>query len=229
MPYWQAVRQNPLLPVRDRWRNPAVGPMDGRPGQVIVVNIILSRGYREFSDYDFEGLGEPSGWARLRCRTDALRKHPDVKRIGLDRPDAPAGRARTKARNFCRWICAARRSRLVHHGSRQAILGFAGSADLRPRRRAGATVWTRDCRYRTEPGPADASADCRQHAHLAARSRPSRNTAVSVMALLHRRRWPDRRSRSPRQDSGSDKLTLDQRDAIRMSAAGLSSRSTACA
>ncbi len=27
-----------LLPARDRWRNPAVGPMDGRPGQAMVAN-----------------------------------------------------------------------------------------------------------------------------------------------------------------------------------------------
>jgi hypothetical protein len=132
--------QNLLLPIRDRWRNPAAGPMDGRPGQAIVVKLVCRGACREFSDYDFEGLGGPSRWARLRRRTDALCQYPDVKRIGLDRPDAAIGRARTKARNLCRLICAAGRSRLVHHGFGQTVPGFAGSADPRPRRKAAATV-----------------------------------------------------------------------------------------
>jgi hypothetical protein len=158
--------------------------MDGSCAQAIVVKLVCRGACREFSDYDFEGLGGPPGWARLRCRTDALRKHPDVERIGLDRPDAAAGRARTKARDFCRSICAAGRSRLVHHGFGQAVLGFAGSAGPRPRRRAGATARTpRDGRYRTEPGPAHASTGCRQHAHLAARSRPGCNSMVCVIAI----------------------------------------------
>jgi hypothetical protein len=29
-----------LLPVRDRWRNPAVGPVDGHPGQAMVVKLV---------------------------------------------------------------------------------------------------------------------------------------------------------------------------------------------
>jgi hypothetical protein len=159
------------LPVRDRLRNLAVGPMDGRPGQAMVMKLACRGACREFSDYDFEGLGGPSRWARLRHRTDALCQHPIVKRIGLDRPDAAAGRARTKTRNLCRFIRASGQSRLVHHGFGQAVPGFAGSADPRTRR-AGAPVRTpRDGRYRAEPGPADASTGCRQHAHLAARSR----------------------------------------------------------
>jgi hypothetical protein len=107
--------QNLLLPVRDRWRNPAVGPMDGWPGQAIVVKLVCRGAYREFSDYDFKGLGGPSRWMRLRRRTDTLCQRPDVERIRLDRPDAAVGRARTKARDFCRCIRAAGRSRLVHH------------------------------------------------------------------------------------------------------------------
>jgi hypothetical protein len=162
-----------------------VGPMDGRPGQAIVVKLVCRGACREFSDYDFEGLGGPSGWARIRCRTDALRKHPDFERIGLDRPDAAAGRARAKARDFCRCICAAGRPRLVDHGIGQAVLGFAGSADSRPPRRAGATARTpRDGRCRAETGPADASTGCRQHAHLAARSRSGCNSMVCVIAIL---------------------------------------------
>jgi hypothetical protein len=129
---------------------------------------VVSRGAcREFSDCDFEGLGGPSGWARVRCRTDALRKHPDLKRIGLDRPDAAVGRARTKARDLCRCIRAAGRPRLAHHGFGSPVPGFSGSVEPSLRRRAGATVWTqRGGCYRTEPGPADASTGCRQHAHL---------------------------------------------------------------
>jgi len=172
------------LPVRDRWRNPAVGPMDGCLGQAIVVKLVCRGACREFSDYNFEGPGGPSGWARLRHRTDALRQRPDVKRIGLDRPDAAVRRARTKALNFCRCICAAGRPRLVHHGWGKAVPGFAGSADPRPRRRAGATVRTlRDGRHRTEPGPADTSTGCRQHAHLAAGSRSGRNAAICVIGI----------------------------------------------
>jgi hypothetical protein len=152
---------------KSRW-----GPMDGRLGQAMVVKLVCRGACREFSDYDFKGLGGPSGWARLRHRTDSLCQHPDFKRIGLDRPDAAVGRARTKPRNFCRCICAAGRSRLVHHGFGQAVPGFAGSADPRPRRKAGATGRTpRDGRYRTQPGPADASTGCRQYAHLAVRPR----------------------------------------------------------
>jgi hypothetical protein len=74
--------QNLLLPVRDRLRNLAAGPMDGRPGQARVVKLVCRGACREFSDYDCEGVGGPSGWARLRCRTDALCKYPDVERIG---------------------------------------------------------------------------------------------------------------------------------------------------
>ena len=48
----------------------------------------------EFSDYDFEGLGRSSGWSRVRQRIDTLRQHSDVKRIGLDGPDAAPCRAR---------------------------------------------------------------------------------------------------------------------------------------
>src|SRR5882757_5718104 len=121
-----------LLPVRDRWRNPAVGPMDGCLGQAIVVKLVCRGACREFSDYNFEGPGGFEGWASLRHRTDALRQRPDVKRIGLDRPDAAVRRARTKARNFCRCICAAGRPRLVHHGWGKAVPGFAGSADPPP-------------------------------------------------------------------------------------------------
>jgi hypothetical protein len=40
--------------------------------------------------------GHPDGRASVNELT--RRQHPDVKRIG---PDAPVGRARTKARNFC--------------------------------------------------------------------------------------------------------------------------------
>ncbi len=161
------------------------GPIDGRLGQAIVVKLVCRGVCREFSDYNFKSLGGPSGWARLRHRTDALCQHPDVKRIGLDRPDATVGRSRAKARNFCQFICAAGRSRLVHHGFGQAVLGFLGSADPRTRRRAGATIRTpRDGRYHTEPGPADASTGCRQHAHLAVRSRSGRNTAVCMIAIL---------------------------------------------
>lgn len=77
------------------------GGTDGRvPGTSYCGELVCRGACREFSDYDFEGSGGPSGRARLRCRTDALRQHPDVKRIGLDRPDAPVGSARTKARNF---------------------------------------------------------------------------------------------------------------------------------
>ena len=146
------------------------GGTDGRaPGTSYGGELVGRGACREFSDYNFEGPGGPSGWARLRHRTDALRQRPDVKRVGLERPDAAAGRARTKARNFCRCIRAAGRSRLVHHGFGQAVPGFAGSADSSLHRRAGATVRTlRDGRYRTEPGSADASTGCRQHAHLAA-------------------------------------------------------------
>lgn len=75
---------------------------DGRsPGTSYGGELVCRGACREFSDYDFEGPSGPSGWVRLRHRTDALRQRPDVKRIGLDRPNAPAGRARTKARNFC--------------------------------------------------------------------------------------------------------------------------------
>jgi hypothetical protein len=54
-----------------------------------------------------------------------------------------------------------------------AVPGFAGSACPRSPARERATVRTRRAgRYRTDPSPADASTGCRQHAHLAARSRP---------------------------------------------------------
>jgi hypothetical protein len=32
------VGRDLLLPVRDRWKNPAAGPMDDRPGQAMVAN-----------------------------------------------------------------------------------------------------------------------------------------------------------------------------------------------
>jgi hypothetical protein len=154
--------------------------MDGSLARAIVVKLVCRGACREFSDYNFEGLGGPSRWARL----DALCQHPDVKRIGLDRPDAAPGRARTKARDFCRCFCAAGRSRLVDHGFGQAVLGFAGSADPRPSRGAGATVPTPgDGHCRIEPSPADTATCCRQRAYFAAPSRSGCHSMVCVIAI----------------------------------------------
>ena len=71
----------------------------------------------------------------------------------------------------------------ITDGGRQFLASLEAPTP-RPRRRAGATVRTlRDGRHRTEPGPADTSTGCRQHAHLAAGSRSGRNAAICVIGI----------------------------------------------
>src|ERR1700694_761007 len=82
--FWEAL----VSVARQRQVGKSRGGTGGRaPGTGYGGKLVCRGACREFSDYDFEGLGWPSGWARLNHRIDALCQHPDVKRIGLDRPD----------------------------------------------------------------------------------------------------------------------------------------------
>jgi hypothetical protein len=147
--------------------------MDGRPGQAIVVKLVVAGRAVSFQITILKVLaGHPDGRASV---TELTRYVSILMSSGSDWTDrmrrlaAHAPKLEIFADGFV--LRDDRGWRITEFG--QAVPGFAGSADPRSCRRERATLWTqRDGRYRTEPGPADASAGGRQHAHLAARSWP---------------------------------------------------------